>query len=280
MAVSTVTDEAGYKPTMTCRNEVWHGYDLTHPFLDGRSTAVYGPRTQTTFEQEATLRVPSSVPAPQPLPPAHMVIQPQPHPFSIYSPNVQQLLPTLASVAPNTQAPYAGAPAAVHAPHMTLHTVSLSSNSELAGSSQRQVSSARVESAQSSAPSLTRPLVALNMSKRTPSEQAVIQALQDVANYPESRGFVETVSRSLPGLQSLIDALFQFEGSMSTRTSQAPGPSTTTPRVSPVQGLSPVSDEQPGVKGCLPHELTGAASTSESPTSRPPPTNGTTHHIR
>ena len=150
MAVSIVTDVARYKPTMTCRNEVWDGFDLSHPLLDGRSTVVYGHRTQTTFEQEPTLRVPSSVPASQPLPPAHMVIQPQPHPQQFYSPNVQQLLPTLLSVAPNTQAPYASAPAAVHAPHMTS-----SSNSELASSTQRQVSSASVASAQSSAPPLT-----------------------------------------------------------------------------------------------------------------------------
>ena len=110
------------------------------------------------------------------------------------------------------------------------------------------------------------------MSNRTPSEQAVIQALQAVANYPQSRGFVETVSRSLPGLQSLVDTPSQLEGCMSTRTSQGPGPSTTTPRaLSPIQGLWPFSDEEIGRKRVTPHELTGVESTSESRTSRPPP---------
>ena len=39
-AVSIVADVAGYKRTMTCRNGVWDGYDLTHPFLADRSTTV------------------------------------------------------------------------------------------------------------------------------------------------------------------------------------------------------------------------------------------------
>ena len=110
------------------------------------------------------------------------------------------------------------------------------------------------------------------MTNRTPSEQAVIQALQAVANYPESRGFMETVSRCLPGLQSLIDTPLQLEGCMSTRTSQGPGPSSTTQcALFPIQEMSPVSDEEHGRERVSPHELTGAASTSESPTSRPPP---------
>ena len=40
LAVFIVADVAGYKRTMACRNGVWDGYDLTHPFLDDRSTAV------------------------------------------------------------------------------------------------------------------------------------------------------------------------------------------------------------------------------------------------
>ena len=78
LAVSIVADVAGYKRTMTCRNRVWDGYDLTHPFLDDRSTTVRGPSVQTTVEQEASLRIPlANVPMPQPLNPAHLVIQPQ-----------------------------------------------------------------------------------------------------------------------------------------------------------------------------------------------------------
>ena len=77
LAVSIVADVAGYKHTMTCRNGVWDGNDLTHPFLDDRSTTVRGPSVQTTLEQEATLRIPLvNVPMPQPLNPTHLVIQP------------------------------------------------------------------------------------------------------------------------------------------------------------------------------------------------------------
>ena len=32
-------------------------YNLTHPFLDDRSTAIYGPSQNTVFEQEASLRM-------------------------------------------------------------------------------------------------------------------------------------------------------------------------------------------------------------------------------
>ena len=49
LAVSIVADVVGYKRTMTCRNGVWDGCDLTHPFLDDRSTAVRGPSVQTAI---------------------------------------------------------------------------------------------------------------------------------------------------------------------------------------------------------------------------------------
>ena len=121
LAVSVVAVVAGYKRTMTCRNGVWDGYDLTHPFLDDRSTAVRGPSVQTTIEQEAFLRIPlANVPMPQPLPPAHLVIQPQAQVIPqagtqpMYFPSAQAVAP------PSTQvAPYASAPA-THAPHMIL----------------------------------------------------------------------------------------------------------------------------------------------------------------
>ena len=74
------------------------------------------------------------------------------------------------------------------------------------------MSSATVQSAQSPAPSSTRHgITAPDMSHRTPSELAVIQALQAVANYPESRDFVETVSRQMPGLQNLLGTTGQPE---------------------------------------------------------------------
>ena len=41
MAVSIVADLSGYKRTMTYRNGVWDGYDLTLQFQDDRSTGTY-----------------------------------------------------------------------------------------------------------------------------------------------------------------------------------------------------------------------------------------------
>ena len=147
---------------------------------------------------------------------------------------------------------------------MVLSTVS---QQEPEGSS--PMSSARVQSVQSSAPSSARNnITAPDMSPRTPSEQAVIQALQAVANYPESREFVKTMSKQLPGLQNLLEAPGQGT------SSNAPGPSTIRTRApSPISGLSPVSDEELGRKRASPHGQSPTVSTTDSPTSRPPQTN-------
>ena len=179
---------------MTCKNGVWDGYDLTHPFLDDRSSLVRGPSVLTTIEQEATLRTPiANVPMPQPFPPAHhLVIQPQTASVqstsqAAYLPNVHGIVPPAAQMAP-----YASAPAA-NATHMVLSTL----QQEPEGSS--PMTSARVQTAQSSALSLARSsIIAPDMSHRTPSEQEVIRSLQAVANYPESREFVKTMSKQLP----------------------------------------------------------------------------------
>ena len=99
LAVSVVADVAGYKRTMTCKNGTWDSYDLTHPFLDYRSSVVRGPSVLTAIEQEATLRIPiANVPMPQPLPPAHLVIQPQTPSMqstsqSAYLANVHAMMP-------------------------------------------------------------------------------------------------------------------------------------------------------------------------------------------
>ena len=183
LVVSIVAVVAGYKRTMTCRNGVWDGYDLTHPFLDDRSTAVRGPSVQTTIEQEATLRIPLAiVPIPQPLPPAHLVIQPQAQVLPQSGTQPMNLPCAQAVAPPSTQvAPYASAPAA-HAPPMLL---SATPRLDPENSSSSPMSSARVQSVQSSAPPSTHPgVTAPDMWHRTPSEQAVIQALQEVANYP------------------------------------------------------------------------------------------------
>ena len=141
---------------------------------------------------------------PQPLPPAHLVIQQQiPSMQSMsqaaYLPNVHAMRPPAAQMAP-----YASAPAA-NASHMVLSTTP---QQETEDSSPRSI--ARVQSVQSSAPSSARSgITGPEMSHRTPSEQAVIQALQAVANYPESREFVKTMTEQLPGLQNLLEDLVQ-----------------------------------------------------------------------
>ena len=68
-----------------------------------------------------------------------------------------------------------------------------------------------------------------DMSHRTPSEQAVVQALQAVANYIESRDFAETVSRQMPGLQNILGTTEQPEGWLITRENQGPSTNPTTP---------------------------------------------------
>ena len=117
------------------------------------------------------------------------------------------------------------------------------------------------------------------MSHRTPSEQAVIQALQAVANNPESEDFVETVSRQVPGLKNLLGTTEQPGGCLVTREKHGLSTNPTTPSTSttrhrapsPIPGLSPVSDEELGRKRASSHELTQSASNSDGPTSRPPP---------
>ena len=228
LTVSIVADVAGYKRTMTYRNWMWDGYHSTHPSLDDRSTAVRGPSVHTAIEQEATLRIPlANVPMPQLLPPAHLVIQPQaqvlsqPVTQSMYLPSAQSVPPPPAQVAPYDSARPA------HAPHMIL---SATPQLEAGNSSPSPMSSARMQSVQASAlPSARHSITAPDMSHRTPSEQAVIQALQAVAKYPESRYFVETVSRQMPGLKNLLGAEGQPEGCLVTRGSQGQSTNPTTP---------------------------------------------------
>ena len=211
----------------------------------------------------------------QPLPPAHLVIPNQPQAQELSQPVTQSMyLPSAQSVAPPPAqvAPYASAPA-THAPHMIL-----SATSQLEPGESSPMSSARVQSVQSSAPPSARHnITAPDMSHRTPSEQALIQALQTVANYSESRDFVETVSRQMPSLQNLLGATGQPEGCLVTRGSQGQstnpttGTSATRHRApSPIPGLSPVSDEELGRKTASPDELAQSASNSDIPTSRPP----------
>ena len=64
VSVSLVTEVAGYRRTLTCQNNAWDGHDLTHQFLDERSTTMLGPSQGTRFEQEASLcMVPANIAA-------------------------------------------------------------------------------------------------------------------------------------------------------------------------------------------------------------------------
>ena len=113
-----------------------------------------------------------------------------------------------------------------------------------------------------------------NMVNRTPSEQVVIVALKAVPNYPESNDIVETVSRALPGLQTLLDTPIQPEGCMLANQDlwKGPGSNAAAPRaLSHISALSPVSDEKPErIRSSL-HKYTGAPDKNESPTSGPLP---------
>ena len=80
VSLSIVTEIAGYRRTLTCLNNAWDGHDLTHQFLDERSTAIYGPSQGTRFEQVASLCMvsanvsslpPPSIPKPVPVTPTY-----------------------------------------------------------------------------------------------------------------------------------------------------------------------------------------------------------------
>ena len=179
VSLSIVVEVAGYRRTLVCQNNAWDGYDLTHQFLDDRSTAMYGPSQGTVFEQEASLRMmPANAP---PLPPPQMVSsQPQVHKHM-----------------PMTPA-YAGSPAfgASHrAPHMVLQTTSQPPMFD------REPSGSRLP-----------PFPSPDLAGRSTSEQAVIVALQAVANYPDSSDFIRAVQLRIPGPAAYLPAAAQPSG--------------------------------------------------------------------
>ena len=238
VSVSLVTEVAGYRRTLTCQNNAWDGHDLTHQFLDERSTTLLGPSQGTRFEQEASLRmVPANVAA---KPPHQMVALPPPAP----------LTPT-----------YSGSPA-FGAPYRAPHTVMQTSAS--APVSGREPSGYRL-------PPIPNP----ELIGRSTGEQAVIVALQAVANYPNSADFVRAVEQRIPGLATYLQAASQPTGcdppaplveTASMDVEIAAGPSNS---ASAATGAR----EEVGRKR-LTEETASAApagSVTESPTSRPPP---------
>ena len=94
MSLSITAEVAGYRRTIVCQNNAWDGYDLTHQFLDERSTTVYGPSEGNVFEREASLKMKPLNPVTPQLPSTQTV-------------SYQPLIPKPTQVTPS----YAGSPA-------------------------------------------------------------------------------------------------------------------------------------------------------------------------
>ena len=244
VSVSLVTEVAGYRRTLACQNNAWDGHDLTHQFLDERSTTMLGPSQGTRFEQEASLcMVPASVAT---MPPPQMVALPPP------APNQVPMAPI-----------YSGSPAfgtSYRAQHMVLQTTTNAPVSD------REPSGSRL-------PPIPNP----ELTGRSTSEQAVIVALQAVANYPNSTDFVRAVEQRIPGLQeaTYLQAAAQPAGC------DPPAPLVETASMDmeivagPSNSASAASGtrEEAGRKRLTEEtvSVTPAGSVTESPTSRPPP---------
>ena len=242
VSVSLVTEVAGYRRTLTCQNNAWDGHDLTHIFLDERSSTMLGPSQGTRFEQEASLcMVPASVAT---MPPPQMVALPPPAPKPV------PMTPT-----------YSGSPAfgtSNRAPHMVLQTTTSAPVSD------REPSGSRL-------PPIPNP----ELTGRSTSEQAVIVALQAVANYPNSSDFVRAVEQRIPGLATYLQAAVQPSGcdppaplveTASMDVEIAAGPSNSASAATGTReetGRKRLTEETASV--------TKAGSVTESPTSRPPP---------
>ena len=242
VSVSLVTEVAGYRRTLTCQNNAWDGHDLTHQFLDERSTTMLGPSQGTRFEQEAALcMVPANVAT---MPPPQMVALPPPAPKPIL------MTPT-----------YSGSPAfgtSYRAPHMVLQTTTSAPVSD------REPSGSRLP-----------PIPNRDLTGRSTGEQAVIVALQAVANYPNSSDFVRAVEQRVPGLATYLQAAAQPSGcdppaplveTASMDVEIAAGPSNSASAATGAReeaGRKRLTEESASV--------TPAGSVTESPTSRPPP---------
>ena len=233
VSLSIVTEVAHYCPTLTCLNNAWDGHDLTHQFLDERSTAMYGPSQSTRFEQKASLcMVPANISS---LPPPPV---PKPVPMT----------PTY-SGSPAFGAPY-------RAPHMVLQT---SVNSPV---SDREPSGSRL-------PPVPNP----DLTGRSTGEQAVIVALQAVANYPNSSDFVRALEQRIPGLATYLQAAAQPSGCNPPTSLVETASMDVEVPAGPSGSAAAGSREEAGRKR-LTVEDAAIAHTSlvtESPTSRPPP---------
>ena len=125
------------------------------------------------------------------------------------------------------------------------------------------------------------PVPNLNLIGRSTGEQAVIVALQAVANYPNSSDFVRAVKQRIPGLANYLQAAAQPLGceTPTTLTDTAPmdaetiaGPSGST-TAGPNGSTTTGPREEAGRKRVTGESATAAptGSVTKNPTSRPPP---------
>ena len=78
----TITSSIGpLERSATFRDGAWHGYDLTHNFIDPRSHMIYGEPTRPPMDQERSLRIsPPTTQPPIQVPPLQQPRFPTPPP--------------------------------------------------------------------------------------------------------------------------------------------------------------------------------------------------------
>ena len=117
------------------------------------------------------------------------------------------------------------------------------------------------------------PLPSPDLTGRSPSEQAVIVALQAVAIYPGSSDFVRAVQQRVPGLAEYLQAAAQSSGCESPAMPTGASPMEADVRMGDNRALPSSSSDEAGRKRVT-QEITASTSAdskTESPTSRPPP---------
>ena len=114
----------------------------------------------------------------------------------------------------------------------------------------------------------------LNLIGRSASEQAVIVALQAVANYPNSSDFVRAVEQRIPGLAHYLQAAAQPSGCVTPPTTLAEAVSMEAETTAgPSTSAMTYPREETGRKRLTEENIVATRhdSVTDSPTSRPPP---------
>ena len=243
MSLAITAEVAGYRRTLVCQNNEWDGYDLTHQFLDERSTTVYGPSHDSTFEQEASLKMMPINQLTLQLPPSQTV-------------SYQQPMPQQTQIVPS----YAGSPDFGMQHRMPPAVVQ---------STTRVQTASRVQIAfREPSESRLLPLPSPDLTGRNPNEQAVIVALQAVANYPESSDILRALQQRVPGLAGYLQAAAQPSGCESSGTPTGGSPMEADVTLGDGRALPTSSNDEAGQEITA---STSAGSITESPISRPPP---------